>query len=140
MNAAIDTAETAYIQGHDLWKAEQVRLVPAMEFHSRFLLLKKSHDTNQTLAEHYETLLNDKGTNDPPRPSTPAPSYVCSGAGVHLSLSPTMEVGFNAYHNRMGIALPTTERHIDTQVRTMQDPGSQLIFMYETLTHGAASK
>lgn len=61
---------------------------------------------------------------------------VCDGAGVKLAYSPTMEVGYHAYATRMKVSLPLTEQHLKTQVRNMPDPASQLIFCYETITHG----
>ena len=61
---------------------------------------------------------------------------MCDGAGVKLEFSPTMEVGFHALSSRLNASLPFTEQHLKKQVRNMPNPASQLIFCYETLTHG----
>jgi hypothetical protein len=50
MASAMYTAETAHIQGVDLWAEEQARLTAAMEFHSRWILTKARECTrNQPL-------------------------------------------------------------------------------------------
>ena len=43
--AAVHTAETAHIQGVDLWSEEQSRLTAAMEFHSSWILTKAAGAT-----------------------------------------------------------------------------------------------
>ena len=102
-------------QGVELWAEQKERLAAALEFHSRYLLAGKQASV---------------------------PSYMCAAnpdpGVIHLAYSPTMEVGFNALAGRMKMALPLTEKHLRTQVRTMPDPGQVLIMMYETLTHGDA--
>jgi hypothetical protein len=108
------TAETAFIQGVDLWAEQQPRLTAAMEIHSGFLLAGRN--------------------------ATP-PAYMCAAnpqPGLRLAFSPTMEVGYHAYAGRLGEPLPLTARHLRTQVRTMPNPGQTLIMMYETLSHGDA--
>lgn len=41
------------------------------------------------------------------------------------------------YHARLNLPLPLTAQHLQAQVRTMPDPASELVTVYETLTHGA---
>jgi hypothetical protein len=107
--SALNLAETAFIQGVDLYGEFEARLTAGMEFHSRLLLNESA-----------------------------CPAAVCGGAGVHGGSMPTFEVGFNAYHTRKNppVSLPYTERHLVQQVRPEPDPGSALIAMYETLSHG----
>jgi hypothetical protein len=105
--ALINAAETAYVQGLDLYGTEQTRLVAALEFHAHLLL-----------------------------PNVTAPDYVCNGTGVKTSLAPTFEIAYNHYHNRKGIELPYTYQHIVTAVRNMSDPEDMFMMVYETLTHG----
>jgi hypothetical protein len=105
--SALNTAETARIQGVDLYGESLDRLTAAMEFHAKILL---------------------QGS---------APSYVCNGSAVQgIHSAPTFEVGYNEYSNRRNVSLPYTKQHILTQVRTMADPATELIMVYETLSHG----
>ncbi|WP_328721408.1 alginate lyase family protein [Streptomyces sp. NBC_00247] len=60
------------------------------------------------------------------------PSWLCGGS-LNLGLGPVTEVGYNALHNRLGIAMT------NTQALTEQNrpAGSNNLFVaWETLTHG----
>jgi hypothetical protein len=46
-----------------------------------------------------------------------------------------MERGYNAYHNRMGIALPQTLQHLVDDVRPYAVPNDEHDVVWETLTH-----
>jgi hypothetical protein len=62
---------------------------------------------------------------------TAVPSSVCGG-GVTLGLGPVTEVGFNALHNRMGIAMANTQQYTESH----PPQGSNNLFVaWETLTH-----
>jgi len=59
------------------------------------------------------------------------PSWLCGGT-VHRGLGPIFEVGFNALHNRLGIAMPNTQRYVEQH----RPSGTNLLFVgWETLTH-----
>ncbi|MFF4543543.1 alginate lyase family protein [Streptomyces sp. NPDC001406] len=63
---------------------------------------------------------------------TAAPSWLCGGS-LKLGLGPVTEVGYNALHNRLGIAMT------NTQALTLNNrpAGSNNLFVaWETLTHG----
>ncbi|MGX1545800.1 alginate lyase family protein [Streptomyces adustus] len=63
---------------------------------------------------------------------TAVPSWLCGGT-LNLGLGPVTEVGYNALHNRLGIAMT------NTQALTLQNrpAGSNNLFVaWETLTHG----
>ncbi|MFF8536195.1 alginate lyase family protein [Streptomyces sp. SAS_267] len=63
---------------------------------------------------------------------TVVPSWLCGGS-LNLGLGPVTEVGYNALHNRLGIAMT------NTQALTQQNrpAGSNNLFVaWETLTHG----
>ncbi|MEY2241456.1 alginate lyase family protein [Streptomyces sp. BF23-18] len=63
---------------------------------------------------------------------TAVPSWLCGGS-LNLGLGPVTEVGYNALHNRLGIAMT------NTQALTQQNrpAGSNNLFVaWETLTHG----
>ena len=58
------------------------------------------------------------------------PSWLCGGK-VDLSTHPTWEIASNHYHNRLGIALPKTEKLILAKLRPT---GAGLIVAWEALT------
>ncbi|GGL93285.1 hypothetical protein GCM10010129_41320 [Streptomyces fumigatiscleroticus] len=63
---------------------------------------------------------------------TAVPSWLCAGS-VNRGLGPVTEVGYNALHNRLGIAMT------NTQALTEQNrpAGTNALFVaWETLTHG----
>ena len=62
---------------------------------------------------------------------TAAPSWLCGGT-LHLGLGPVTEVGFNALHTRLGIAMANTQ----TLTERQRPAGSNNLFLaWETLTH-----
>lgn len=106
VGAAISAAETSHIQGGKLYEAEQKRLVAAMEFDTH-LLLKKD----------------------------PVPELVCGGK-VDYAHSSTFVVGYNEFHNRLGIAMPYTKEWVEEYVEKDPTPGITFMIVYEALTHG----
>ncbi|MFD7921869.1 alginate lyase family protein [Streptomyces sp. NPDC059740] len=59
------------------------------------------------------------------------PSWLCGGS-VNRGLGPVTEVGFNALHNRLGIAMTNTQ----TLTEQQRPAGSNNLFVaWETLTH-----
>jgi hypothetical protein len=111
ISGALDAAETAYIQGVDLYNDTASnalnRLASALEFNAKYLL-----------------------TN-----SSTVPSYICNGA-VTLQVYPTDEIGYNNYHNRQGLDLPLTLQYLNTTIRQLTNPTEYHIMVYETLSHG----
>ncbi|MET9875829.1 alginate lyase family protein [Actinacidiphila glaucinigra] len=60
------------------------------------------------------------------------PSWLCGGS-LNLGLGPVTEVGYNALHNRLGIAMTNTQALTESQ----RPAGSNNLFVaWETLTHG----
>lgn len=110
ISALLNAAETAYIQGVNLFEKEQMRIAAALEFHANILLGAKPGD------------------------------FVCRNKGVvDATISyPTYEVGFNALHNRMSIDLPTSYKHIIDNVRPIKLPVNRWMNAWETLTHGGS--
>ncbi|HVY30033.1 MAG TPA: alginate lyase family protein [Polyangiaceae bacterium] len=76
----INAAETARLQGVDLYGAERERLEATLEFHAR--------------------LLN----------GAPVPSELCGGALRLLEPEPTWEIALNHFVNRLGDSLPETQK------------------------------
>ncbi|MFJ5772669.1 alginate lyase family protein [Streptomyces sp. NPDC093094] len=62
---------------------------------------------------------------------TPVPAWLCGGT-LHLGLGPVTEVGHNALHHRLGIAMTNT----GTLTERNRPAGSNNLFVaWETLTH-----
>jgi hypothetical protein len=105
-----NAAETARLQGEDLWAGPGMatRLATALEFNARLLL-----------------------------PGAKSPPDLCSGRAVdaHAEL-PTYEVAYSALALRRGISMPTTLEHILASVRTNENPVDTHMMVFETLTHG----
>ncbi|MEU9408753.1 alginate lyase family protein [Streptomyces sp. NPDC048281] len=63
---------------------------------------------------------------------TAVPSWLCGGS-LNLGLGPVTEVGYNALHNRLGIAMTNTQ----TLTLNNRPAGSNNLFVaWETLTYG----
>jgi len=105
--ATMNAAETAHIQGDKLFEEEEKRLVPALEFDTRLLLKKE-----------------------------PVPRLVCGGK-VEYSEGYTFVIGYNEYHNRLGLALPNTKEWVEQHVETAKEPVEDHMMVFEGLTHGA---
>jgi hypothetical protein len=109
ISGALDAAETAHIQGVDLYNDvtsnARNRLISALEFNAYYLM------------------------------GNPVPSYVCGGT-VTLQVYPTDEIGYNEYHNRLGIDLPLTIEYLQNTIRQLPNPTEYHIMVYETLSHG----
>ena len=78
--AIVNAAETARIQGIDLYSSEAKRMTAGLEFHAR--------------------LLN----------GAPIPSTLCGGTLNAVRPDPMWEIAFNEFTARLGIALPETQR------------------------------
>ena len=94
-------AETALIQGQDLYPEVGPRLQQALGFQSKYEL------------------------------GAAVPSWLCGGS-VNKGLGPVTEVGFNALHNREGIAMANTQ----TLTEEKRPQGTNDLFVaWETLTN-----
>jgi len=99
-NAAFHAAETARIQGVDLWGEQKTRLAAGLEFHAGYEL------------------------------GAPVPSWLCGGK-VTLGTGGYWEAGYNALHNRLGVALPQTGKLLASRRPVSSDNHSSA---FETLT------
>jgi hypothetical protein len=106
MAAMLDSAETALIQGVDLYGEQAKRITAAMEFHAGFLL------------------------------GQPIPNWLGQGK-LDLRTIATWEIGYNHYHNRLGLELPQVEKLIQAKIRPS---GADLFMDWETLTHAELGK
>jgi hypothetical protein len=100
MAAAFNAAETALVQGTDLYTPQKTRLTAALEYHSKILM--GVTNTSQTAYV-----------------SASAFSGLCTGAGNQYVpvLKGTMERAYNTLHNKMGWSLPLTQQHILNDIR-----------------------
>jgi len=109
--AMLDGAETARLQGVDLYGAEKNRIVTAMELNTGYI---------------YAAVKG--GQNPPPNWVGTAPINTTNG-----SWKITWEIGYNHYANRLGIAMPNTAKLLTEVVRP--SAWRTTYFMcYETLT------
>ena len=76
--AMINAAETARIQGIDLYGAEKARIVAGLEYHAAFL------------------------------DGAAVPSFLCGGKLTAVTPDPMWEIAFNEYSARLGGSLPST--------------------------------
>ena len=111
MAAMINGAETARIQGVNLYGEQQARIVAAMELNSGFINAATS------------------GQNPPPGWTCSTKANVTAG-----NWKLTWEIGYNHYAHRKGVSLPNTKRLIDTWVRPTRW-SAYLMSDFETLTH-----
>ena len=107
--SASNAAETARLQGVDLWAEAAPRLAAAFEFNAHLLL-----------------------------PGVVSPSDLCSGRKVIVEQIPTFEVAYNALANRLALALPSVLLHLEDTVRTSADPVDYHMVVFESLTHGGS--
>ncbi|WP_169741299.1 carbohydrate-binding protein [Andreprevotia chitinilytica] len=120
MAALFNGAETAYLQGDDLYTPNKVRLTTTLEYHARMLqgVTNTSQDAKFPVPAGFPGLCNGQ--------YTPV-------------LKATMERGYNAYHTRMGVDLPQTWKHLVNDVRPKADPNDEHDVIWETLTHGTTN-
>jgi ricin-type beta-trefoil lectin protein/alginate lyase len=102
LSAATNAAETAWIQGVDLYSLEKTRLAAAYEFHSQFI-----------------------------NGSLPKTTAICTAGDMSVSHSPMWEIAYNALANRLGVALPQTQKVMLANRPTGNDHQME----WETLTH-----
>jgi hypothetical protein len=79
MAAIVNAAETARIQGVDLYSAEAKRITAGLEFHAK--------------------LLN----------GAPVPANLCGGTLNAVTPDPMWEIAFNGFANRLSLSLPETQ-------------------------------
>jgi len=101
MAGIINAAETARIQGVDLFASEQKRLTAMLELHSKYL-------------------------------NGASISGLCNTQIAGVDPDPMWEIGYNAYANVLGQALPVTQ----ILIKSIRPTGQTHHMAWETLTHG----
>jgi hypothetical protein len=117
--AVFNAAETAYVQGTDLYTPMQARLTTSLEY----------------LARSLQGVRNTSQTNTVNVPA--GFPGLCDGSYIPV-LKGTMERAYNGYHNRLGVALPQTLKHLVNDVRPHANPNDEHDVILETLTHGGS--
>lgn len=102
----INAAETAYIQGVNLYEEQRTRIIAGYEFMSSILV-------NNTY-----------------------PAGMCNGQALPApQAAPTYEIGYNHYANRKGFALPFTQQVVNAFQSAGGTGTSRQMMAWETLTH-----
>jgi predicted outer membrane protein len=140
--ALTNGAETARIQGLDLYREEPLRIAACMEFAAlyedesptdasgRLLPYVTPVNPSVTLAARERTLCPDAGGHA-------SVVLLNSGSLAAYAVQPTWEVGYNALANRLGLNLPHT-RQLIAHYRSPPSGwvGATHHMAWETLTHG----
>jgi len=127
--ATFNAAETAFVQGVDLYTPMAARLTTSLEYTAK--LLAGTRDSSPSASRLKK-----------PAPAVPAPipegfPGLCDGQHYSPVLKATMERAYNAYGVRQRLALPNTQRHLIDDVRPYAPPLDLHNIMWETLTNGA---
>jgi hypothetical protein len=122
--STFNVAETALLQGIDLYTPNKKRLAAALEFHAGFL--------NAGAEKGWP-----KNPYSKPSLNITSP-FVCNNTQLHLGYSATYQVGLTGM-TRLGINLPETTKYVQEWVWKLSagDQMGQYMYMYEPLTHGA---
>jgi hypothetical protein len=112
-------AETARIQGVDLYGEQQARIVAAHEFVANKL--------NKYPPPPYKQ-----------RDPKPVEAWLCNGL-VKIEHMPTWEIAYNHYHGRKGVAMPETAKLIANN-RKYITPYNVIQMSWEELTHSGTAQ
>ena len=122
ISGSLDAAETAGIQGVNLYQDTQ----SITDGSQGTFNVNAQNRLTSALEFNAYYLLNN-----------PVPTSVCGGT-VTLQIYPVDEIGYNEYHNRLGLSLPNTLQYLQTVIRQLppQSMTESHIMVFETLTHG----
>ena len=120
-------AETALIQGVDLYAEQEERLIASAEFMARFLVPHAPNNNGQ-LTIPVESWLCARRSQYVEKNDVPVPNNT-----IEVQILPTWEILFNHYVTRKGRSMPSTTALIP-RVRA-GGPATDLQMSWETLTH-----
>jgi hypothetical protein len=122
ISGSLDAAETAGIQGVNLYQNTQ----SVTDGSQGTFSVSALNRLTSALEFNAYYLLNN-----------PVPTSVCGGT-VTLQIYPVDEIGYNEYHNRLGLSLPNTLQYLQTVIRQLpaRSMTESHIMVFETLTHG----
>jgi len=107
--AAAYASETARIQGDDLYTFGQARMITNHELHARWIMDYKANSN-----------VNPSG-------------WVCPNPPALLPPSLGWEVGYNNYHARQNLSMPSTQSYLNT----LRPTSCNLHMCWDTLTYGS---
>ncbi|SMG54393.1 alginate lyase family protein [Paraburkholderia susongensis] len=122
IGATFNAAETAYIQGKDLYAAEASRLTTALEFNAKLLNGSADHQNNDLVTAPGDLFGSLCSSGTPPNE-------------FQYNTKPTMMRAYNAYAKRKGMVLPETSTYIVNEVIPFKNPTDHEI-QWEVLTDG----
>ncbi|MCP3140353.1 DNRLRE domain-containing protein [Pyxidicoccus xibeiensis] len=120
-------AETALIQGVDLYSGQEERLIASAEFMAKFLV-PHAPDNNGQLTIPVESWLCARRSEYVKKNGVPVPNNT-----LEVQILPTWEILFNHYVTRKGRSMPSTAALIPRA--RAGDPATDLQMSWETLTH-----
>jgi len=122
ISGSLDAAETAGIQGVNLYQNTQ----SITDGSQGTFNVNAQNRLTSALEFNAYYLLNN-----------PVPTSVCGGT-VTLQIYPVDEIGYNEYHNRLGLTLPNTLQYLQTVIRQLpaKSMSESHIMVFETLSHG----
>jgi hypothetical protein len=137
MAGMISAAETARIQGVDLYSQEAKRIVAFLEFHAPFES-QASTTYQQTPIAADITIPSNDPMLCPNATGVGTIKLLAKGSLGHFPMQPTWEIAYNEFANRLGMNLPNTKALV-TAYRAPSLPtgwiGAHHHMAWETLTH-----
>jgi hypothetical protein len=145
--AMMNGAETARIQGIDLYREQAPRIVACMEYAAGFVNQAPKDATSGNLVQYATPLTKDVTVSASDPSICPGASgnstvkLLASGAvgalGKDFVVQPTWEIGYNEFAKRLGMPMPATAQVI-TLLRSPPAGwvGATHHIGWETLTHG----
>ncbi len=140
--ALMNGAETARIQGLDLYREQATRLAACMEFAALYenQAPRDSSGSPLTYATPVSVAVTTPGQEPSLCPNAAGKATVVllnSGSLGTYVVQPTWEIGFNALANRLGISMPITKQLITSYRKPPAGwVGITHHMGWETLTHG----
>jgi predicted outer membrane protein len=143
LGAMMNGAETARIQGIDLYREEAPRMAACMELAALYEGQAPVDASGHLLSyatpvDPAVTLPGREHALCPNAKGEPTVVMLNSGSLASYAVQPTWEVGYNALANRLGMSMPLTRELI---MRYRSPPpgwvGATHHMAWETLTHGA---
>lgn len=140
LSGYINAAETAYIQGVDLYGEEQKRLVASYELHSGYVNEYLNYTKGAINVEPVEGWMPSTNWHCPEfydkkrTPKTTPQNGAPNGGGTTTTLG--WEIAYNHYVNRKNIAMPKTTNTLN-RIR-LKSVGAGQHQVWERLTHDGA--
>lgn len=113
--------ETCRDFGHTTWGIAAAVNMAETAYHQGVDLYKEGHDRLVKSMEFHANYIMGASV----------PDWLCGGK-VTLGTTPTWEIGYNHYHNRLNTSMPHTN---DLILKKLRPTGAEYFTVFETLTH-----